>query len=708
MAVLSKIRERSIFLIIIIAMALFAFVLGDLFKYRKSSNLIGEVNGDPITREEFSKEMDLFKSRSGDKASQIQSAKAVWNSIISEKIFNKQLNDAGIVIGEEDVWNTIVNLPYIQSSPLFQNEAGLFDEEKLKEYLVTLKENAATNPKDTQWAGWILTEQSVKRNLEQNIYTSLVINGINSTLFEGKNYYNDQTTKSDIEYVFVPFNTIPDNQFKISDSEVKSYVNDREKQFQVEASRDLSFVKFDISPTLEDEEFVRKDVANMLNDKDEYSTAAKSTIKILGFKNTTNDKLFLTENNSDLSFSDDYLIKLQLPLTVADTILNAQKGDIVGPYKDGGFYKLSKIKDFKQIPDSVKASHILISFSGALRSTEQRTEAAAKIMADSIFALVKNDNNKFTDIAKAVSYDKGSGAKGGELGWFDYGAMVAEFRDFAFINKKGDVGVVKSSFGYHIIRIDDQKNFQKAIKMVTFGRKIEASEKTENAIFEKAETFTSNVTASKNFRQKAKESGYEVNSISGVKMMDESISDIKNQRTIVNWAFKKDTKVGNIKRFDTEDGYLVVQLDKAQEKGLMDLSLASIGVRRILFEQKKAEYITKGMGTMSLTDIAAKYKVSVLSSLAVSLASPVIPSVGRSIGLIGAINASKPGDILRGVKDNSGIYAVKIIKREAPTELTNYDSFRKQLFSKLQLSSYKLYNALEKESKIVDNRGLYY
>lgn len=708
MAVLSKIRERSIFLIIIIAMALFAFVLGDLFKYRKSSNLIGEVNGEPVTREEFSKEMDLFKARSGDKASQIQSAKAVWNSIISEKIYTKQLNDAGIVVGEEDVWNAIISLPYIQSSPLFQNEAGQFDQEKLKEYLVTLKENAATNPQDTQWASWILSEKSIKRNLEQNIYTGLIINGISATLVEGKNYYYDQTTKSDIEYVFVPFNTVEDNLFKISDSEVKSYVNERKKQFQVEASRDLSFVKFDILPTLEDEEIVKKEVANMLNDKDEYSTAAKSTIKVLGFKNTTDDKLFFTENNSDLPFSDDYLTKSRLPLAIADSILSAQTNTVVGPYKDGDFYKISKIKDFKQIPDSVKASHILISFAGAMRSTEKRSEADSKKLADSIFALVKNDKTKFAELAKSTSFDKESGAKGGELGWFTYETMVPEFRDYVFTNKKGDVGLVKSSFGYHIIRIDDQKNFQKAVKMVTFARKIEATEKTENAIFEKAESFTSNATSTKNLQQQAQKSGYEVYPISGVKMMDESLADIKNQRTIINWAFKKDTKVGSIKRFDTENGYIVVQLDKSQEKGLMDLSVASIGVRRILFEQKKAEYIKKEMGELSLADIATKFKMPLQSSLAVSLASPVIPSVGRSIGLIGAINASKPGDILRGVKDNSGVFAVKIVKREAPTELTNYDAFRKQLFAKLQLSSYKLYNALEKESEIVDNRALYY
>ncbi len=111
---------------------------------------------------------------------------------------------------------------------------------------------------------------------------------------------------------------------------------------------------------------------------------------------------------------------------------------------------------------------------------------------------------------------------------------------------------------------------------------------------------------------------------------------------------------------------------------------------------------------MSLADVAKKFKTTVKSSLAVSLASPLIPSVGRSLGLIGAINASKEGDILRGVKDKTGVFIVKITKRDAATELSNYDAFRKQIFAKLQLSSVKMYNALEKETEIVDNRALYY
>jgi len=708
MAVLSKIREKSIFLISIIALALFAFVIQGAFKYKSSSNLIGEVEGNPITREQFSKEVDLYKAQMRNRSSQLQAAKYVWKNIIQEKIYKIQLENAGIVVGEEDVWNAIINLPYIKNSPNFKNEAGLFDVEKFKEFLVTLKENADANPQDTQWASWLRTEKGIKSNLEQKIYTGLVKNGINTTLNEGKNYYKDQTTKSDIAYVYVPFRSIPDSLFTISDSEVLAYEKEHKKEFKVEATRDVMYVEFNIKPTKEDEAHLSKDISGLINDKEEYSSAAKATIKVKGFKNATDYKSFFSENDSDIPFSEEFLIKSKLPKLVADNILKAKKGEVIGPYKDKEFLKLTKVLDFKNMPDSVKASHILISYKGALRSTDTKTEAQAKKMADSIYKLVKNNKKKFAEIAKKLSYDKASGAKGGVLNWFTYNSMVPEFRDFSFLNKTGKVGIVKSSFGYHIIRIDGQKKFQKAIKVVTFGKKIEASEDTENNVFEKAETFTSDVTNGANFMKHAIKEGYNVNPSTGIKVLNETLSGLKNQRTIINWSFKKETKLGDIKRFDTDNGYVVVKLTGKYKEGLMAVSRAKSKVRRTLIEKKKADYIKKKMDKMSLKDISVKFKSTVQSSLAVSLASPVLSLAGRSPGVIGAINASKTGGLLRGVIGKSGVFAVKIIKRVNPVNLPNYDAFRNQIFSKLQLTSYKMYDALEYAAEIVDNRSLYY
>ena len=140
------------------------------------------------------------------------------------------------------------------------------------------------------------------------------------------------------------------------------------------------------------------------------------------------------------------------------------------------------------MPDSAKASHILIPFVGSQRTAAEvtRTEDEAKSLADSILNVVKRNRSKFAKLAKDFSSDKGSAQKGGFYDWFNYTRMTPGFRDFVFEGKKGDMGVVKTPFGFHVIKIDGQKNIQTALKLATFGRQIVASETTENVVFQKA------------------------------------------------------------------------------------------------------------------------------------------------------------------------------------------------------------------------------
>ena len=151
MAVLSKIRERSMFLIIIIGLALFAFVLdpstlGDFFNSNKV-NEIGEINGESISRQEFTQELESYKQKAGNGVTEMQASKTVWDNIVRKKIYKNQLSEAGITIGEADVWNEIVNASFVQSNPEYQNEAGLFDENKFKQFLASEKENKTVDIK---------------------------------------------------------------------------------------------------------------------------------------------------------------------------------------------------------------------------------------------------------------------------------------------------------------------------------------------------------------------------------------------------------------------------------------------------------------------------------------------------------------------------------------------------------------------------------
>ena len=711
MAVLSKIRERSLFLIIIIALALFSFVLSGLFDgnlFNKTATNIGEVNGEPISREEFAQQIEFYRTRSNGRSSNTQNVNNAWNTLVREKIYQTQLEKSGVVVGEKDVWDAMVTQISSQNSPQFANEAGFFDPEKLKEYIATLQDNSEEDESGAAaWMSWINYEKGIKKNLEQNTYNALIRAGLGSTLSEGKRDYYFQNISVDVDFVYVPFTSIPDSLITVSADEMKSYIKAHPKAYTVEESRDIEFVQFKIEATQEDEVAIEQELINMMDDREEYSNAAKSNVTVAGFKNASDMNEFNAENESDTPYDGSFYNKSGLSQNVADSIFNLEIGQVYGPYKDNGFYKLSKVTAVKQLPDSVKASHILIPFAGSSTAdaTVTQTSEEAKKVADSILSVVKGNNQKFEELAKEMSVDKVSGAKGGDLGWFVYNTMIPEFRDYSFENSKGDMGIVKTQFGYHIIRIDDQKNKQRNVQVATFSRKIDPSEKTENDVFEKAETFASELSSGKDMAELAKEQNLSVRPVLSLKVFDDNIAELGSQRQIVRWTFEENAEVGSIKRFDIDNGYAVVMLTSKNKAGL---SGKGQNVRNILLNEKKAALIKERSTGTTLDEIAEQNQVTKRTSLAVSNTSPVFAGVGRFVDISGVVTALDENELAKNIVGKSGVAFAVVTKKTMPTELQNYNANKLNLERSLTSRSLLIFEALKENADIEDNRAVFY
>lgn len=693
MAVLSKIRERSMFLIIIIGLALFAFVLdpstlGDFFNSSKV-NEIGEINGEAISRQEFANELEAYKQQSGGRISEMQAAKTVWDNIVRKKIYANQLEEAGITIGEADVWNEIVNASFVQNNPQYQNEAGLFDENKFKQFLATEKDG------QTQlWSQWSNYMDQIRDNSERNTYNNLVTAGLGASLKEGENEYLIENTKLNAQFVYVPFATVADSLVKISKSEVEAYIQSHADEFKVEATRDISYVKFDITATPEDEEAIKNDVATLIED----------------FKTSENDGIFLSENDSDSNLNANFQFKSSVNQEIADQLFDGNKGDVVGPYKDKGFFKISKVTEVVQMPDSVRASHILIPFVGAQRVAPDvtRTQDEAKALADSLLTVIKRRRSKFGALAKEYSSDTGSAAKDGDLDWFNYTRMTPAFRDYSFEGKKGDIDVVESPFGFHIIRIDDQKNNQKVLKLATFSRKIVASEATENAVFRQAEEFALAVSKEGKYFDAAKEKNYTVKPAVGLKSLDESVPGLGNQRQIVSWAFGSDSKVNSFKRFDLEGSHVVAFITASEEKGLMSVAKATNRVRPILTNEKKAALLKDKVNGSELQEIAKANNTSLRNANSITLKSPTLSGVGVEPKIVGAMFNAEINKVYNSIIGAKGVYAFKVTNKELPTALPNYDSNRKRIAEGRKRQTFKIYEAIKNASEIEDNRDVMY
>ncbi|WP_405291242.1 SurA N-terminal domain-containing protein [Algibacter sp. Ld11] len=704
MAVLNKIRQRSLFLILIIALALFSFVLADLFKNSdalsaKSQNTVGTVNGTDITRESFLQKVDVAQRQAGASATSTQVMNRVWDQEVREAVMGAQFEKLGISV-EKDQMKDLLKTA-LASSPEFLNEAGLFDEAKLNEYIANLKETSPAG-----YESWVNYEKQLATNALQQNYFNLVKAGLTGTLAEGELDYMLENNKVDLKYVQVPYSTIADSLVKVSKGDISSYISKNAKKYEVEASRDIRFVEFKEFASVEDENAIKEDLKKLLSDRVEYNDGIKANENITGFLNTTNNEDFIN-SNSDIKFDNRFVFKSSLPSAVADTIYNLNEGEVFGPYKDNGYYKISKVIAVKQIPDSAKVRHILIPFIGTRSSGAQatQTEAQAKATADSLLAILKTNRSKFPDFVTEFSTDQGSVENGGRYDWHAYNTMVPEFNDFEFEGNTGDLGIVKTMFGFHIIEVEGQKNKTRAVKVGTLARKIEPSDTTVDKVFRDASSFEISA-AEKDFETLAKEKSYTVRPVNGIKALDETIPGVGNQRPIVRWAFEADSKIGELKRFNITNGYVIAQLVAKHEAGLMSADDATVSVLPILRKEKKAAMLRDQISATTLDDLATAQKISVRTASAINMKNPTISGAGREPLVVGAAFGLNEGETSKLIDGANGVYMIQVTKVTPASPLDNYQAAANRVAQqKSNVVNSKLYNALKDAAEIEDNRA---
>ncbi len=699
MAILSQIRSKSYLLIILVGLAMFMFVASpdDIMSFfnSKKQNSIGSVDGEHITREEFTEKVKSFTAANGG-TNDSQASRQVWENIIGEKIFDKQLKKAGIVIGEKEIWNAIISDPQLQSNPQFQNEAGLFDEESVKTFIAEMKEDDSEEGK-ARWNNWLLSEKQIKQNLERNTYINAVSAGLGIPLEQAKREYITANTRVNGSFVFLPFSSIPDSTIQVTDAEIEAYVKAHKSQFKTTARRSIQYVVMDVDPSVEDKKDVYNSITRLIQDFQEPSADdVKVMDTIKGFANTTDAASFV-KAYSDIPGDNNFIFKGAQP-QVTDSLFNLGVGVLVGPYEEGGYYKATKVVEQKQVP-SARASHILYAYTGS-RATPKtaRTKDEAKALAEQELAKIKGGADFATEAQ--LNSDDSSAQMGGDLNWFKEGMMVPQFNDWVFGNGTGEVGMVETEFGYHIIKKTDSKS-ELGIKVATLAKVIEPSEVTVRKAFEVAEGFNSKVSKdSKEFEKIAKDSKMEVRKAEKLSRMDENIAGLPGVNSqIVYWAFENQTEVGDIKRFDLDKSYVIAQVTMKQKEGLMSATMASDRVKPILLNQKKTVLLTKKLEKGTLASIAQTEKVMVQQLTDVSYIEPAAPLMGDK-SAIGAMLSMKENTIVRDVVGRNGVYAIQLGKRTVPVQINSYEPTRLQLEKAMRKDGNTIYGALREASNI--------
>lgn len=706
MAILDKIRKQTTILILIIGLALFAFVVSgifsaDSFSGNKAGSAIAEINGNELSIDGFREKVDIATRNYGPNASAMQVVNNVYDQEVQNAILDEQFAALGITVEQDQIVDFLRSNPQFSQMPQFLNESGVFDETKFISYIADLKENNAAG-----YQAWLQQEKEIIRAAKQQIYFNLIRAGVGTTLKEGEREYKFANDKLDIKYVRVPFTSIADSTVKVSKPEIEAYINAHKEDFKQEQSRDIQFVYFEEKASASDENAVQENVQSLLNDKEVFNKDKDTTEVIKGFRNTTDMAVFL-DINSDMKFDTIYKPKSALPAQYADTIAKLNVGELFGPYRDGNAFKVTKVTG-KKANGNVKASHILIKYkdSQSADETTTRTKDEAEQVAKEILVEAKKADADFAELAKEKS-EGPSAPRGGDLGFFQEGAMVAPFNDFVFANNTGSIGMVETEFGFHIVKVEEKQDIYQVANLV---RQVEASEETTDLLFQDATKFEmESIDGKKAFSDIATEKNYVVRPVNKINPMDENLPGLSAQRSIVQWAFNENTKKGEIKRFDLNNGYAVVQLIAKYEKGLMSAEDASATVLPILRKKKKAEQIIAANKGKSMDDFASSNNVSASTASALTVKSPTIPGAGNEPAVVGTGYVLGEGKTSGLIEGNSGIFMITVTKKTDAPKLENYSTFANTLKNSKSNSMYStLLEALKSGAEIQDNRAIFY
>jgi len=552
MSVLEKIRSRAGLLVGIVGVALLVFILQSAFESGNlflggSDNVVGEIAGKTIDFKTFDAKVkeatEIRKRQMGegtlDQAMIDEIAQQVWSQMINENVMEEEYKKLGISVSKEELYDIMVDHPHEalvrqltdpQSGKVVPRFAdpltGMLSPQKLKEFNDNMKEE---EEKD-----WSQLEEYITRVRISEKYNNLIKKGLYVTTSEAKIAFNNQSKSSTIRYVIKNYKTVADSTVKVTDDEIQQYYNQHQNEFKQEATRTIEYISYDIFPSDEDIDGIKKDMEKLV---DEFKRE----------KSVSEDSSFVISEADSRMFDLTYHTPGTLSPEIDTVMFKAEKGTVVGPYNENGVFKLSKLINTKISADSAKVRHILIAYKGAERAAENitRSKEEAKKMADSLLGQIKK-GTKFTEYVEKYSDDSGKKmppnkkegedypGKGGDYGWLNPQSGFAEpFTNFGLDSKKGDIKVVETTFGYHIIEVLDTKGSVKKVQVATIDKKVEASAKTLQLVYAKASEFAGKYNTNELFQKAVIDEKLNKRIAEKVKESDKTVQGIPDSRSLI-------------------------------------------------------------------------------------------------------------------------------------------------------------------------------
>ena len=595
MAILGQIRKRSIFLILVIGMALFAFVISGVFTSNggfDSNKPIGEINGEEIDFEMFNSMVEQAQAIYG--LNTIKAVNLAWEQGLQNQILNQELEKLGIDAGKNQLEQIISQDQSIALNPIFLNEIGLFDFNLFSNYITQLK---STNP--SLYNSWRLQEENFITVAKQKIYFDLIRSSIIQTNIESKIQYHLENDKVNLQYLRIPYENIPDSLFKIKDSEILSYMKRNKDEYEISESKEIEYIYIEDTASDLDINNIVSNLEQLRDGFNQLNRVTNNVDYVEGFKDTKEISEFI-DIYSDISWDSIYVTREDINSDYDDILFGLNIGQVFGPYRDDNFYKISRMVGKKR--------------EGNLN----------KIL--------------LADVAKEIIPSNES----------------------------------------------SNNNYRKASQA----------------------EFDANNDLPFNYS----DAGLAINNFESFEEFDEGIPGINNSRQVIKWLYDKGSKVGDVRRFDLADGYIVAKIIQFNKRRLTNIDDIRDKISEIILNDKKFSFLkNKYKSTIDIESIATENNIQIENASAVTQSDPILVGAGSEPYIIGSSFSLMEDEISELLKGNNGIYIVKLKSKQTAEEL-NLSQYITNLSieSELQRMSLLIPEILESKSEIVDNRSFYY
>ena len=595
MAILGQIRKRSIFLIIVIGMALFAFVISGVFTSNGGFNSnvpVGEINGEKIDYELFNMMVDQAQNLYG--LNTINAANLAWNQSITNETINQELEKLGIDAGKNQLEQIISSDETIVSNPLFQNEIGLFDFNLFSNYVNQLK---SSNP--NLYQSWKAQEDRIISLARQKIYFDLIKSSILYTNVESNTQYHLENDKVNIQYILIPYDLVPDSVISVKNSEIRSFLKSNNEKYKKAASRKINYVFIEDNPSELDISNIRTNLEQLNDGFSQYNQITNSVENIIGFKEV-DDFVDFIEIYSDENYEEIYKTKQDLQSEFSDILFGLEIGQVFGPYIDDGYYKISRMIDKKREDNLNKV-----------------------LLADVVKELIPSNESSNNNYRKASQAE------------FDANSGLA----LNFTNQ---------------------------------------------------DLFIDNYNSTDEF--------------------DSGIPGYDNTRQVVKWLYEKNSRVGDVRRFNLNTGYLVAQIIEFKDESLPSVDEARDEISKIILKDKKYDYLLKKYkDKINIENLINECNIELQNASAVTQNDPILVGAGDEPYIIGSAFSLDENETSGLLKGNNGIYVLRVLSKQIAENINLESAISNSLSDReIERISTLIIDVIESKAKIVDNRSFYY